>query len=214
MKTLKEFAQWLKEEQGSFDFQEFSAIPDRIQAVRYLMKSKVKIVGKGTFRAAFHLNDSKIIKIATMIEGSNHNKRELQHSRCLGKKFAVEVYENHPEFWWIVEERANLLSDDEFVDAFFANLGIDRNLYPYFNDMDIQQTIEIAQSGRVESQYRDDYVFENKLKASREWLARSEWFKNLIDGLKQCNVGSDDFGTQNWGIRPSTGELIIIDLGF
>jgi len=217
MKTLKQFTSWLKEEQelsNQFSFETFSAIEDRVKAIQYLVKTKMRVIGTGSFRATFALTDSKVLKIATMIEGIEHNKREVAHSKCLGKKFAVDVYKHHPEFWWLIEERAELLDDDSFVSAFFSNLGIDKSAYPYFNDLDIQHTIEIAQSGRTVSRYRDDYVFENKLKAARHWLKVSGWFRELIEGLKQCNVGSDDFGTNNWGFRTSTGQLVIIDLGF
>jgi hypothetical protein len=47
-----------------------------------------------------------------------------------------------------------------------------------------------------------------------ELTQTSPWFKGLIDAVEGCNVSSHDFHAGNWGIRPSTGELILIDLGF
>lgn len=218
MNTLKEFSQWLLSEQmykkPEFDFEHFLRFTNRTDALRYLVTTNIKKLGSGTFRAAFQLDEKRIIKIASLIVGVEQNKKEFQHSKCIGPKHAIQVLEHHPEFWWLIEERADLLDDEQFVTSFFQHLGVNQNDYPWFDDTDIRQAIELSQSGRTTSKYKDDFVFEKLFKASQLWLKTSFWYRGLIANLKGCRVGSDDFGTNNWGIRPETGELILIDLGF
>jgi hypothetical protein len=217
MKTLKEFTTWLEEQVQTkpvFDFEQFSQFTDRSKALRYLVTSNIKQLGSGTFRAAFQLDENRVIKIATINEGVGHNQREFQHAKCIGPKHAIQVLDHHPEFWWLIEERADLLDDEQFVASFFQHLGVNQNDYPWFDDTDIRQAIELSQSGRTTSRYKDDFVFEKLFKASQLWLKTSFWYRGLIANLKGCRVGSDDFGTNNWGVRPETGELILIDLGF
>lgn len=197
----------------SINFDELNQLKSRPEIVRYLVK-KVKKLGSGTFRAVFPLSETKVIKIATMDEGIEHNQREFKNSRCIGSKHAVQILDHHPDFWWLIEERVDLLDDEQFIASFFQHLGVNQNDYPWFDDTDIMQAIELSQSGRTVSRYKDDFVFEKLFKASQLWLKASFWYRGLIANLKGCQVGSDDFGTNNWGIRPSTGELILIDLGF
>lgn len=217
MKTLKEFTTWLEEQVQTkpvFDFEQFSQFTDRSKALRYLVTSNIKQLGSGTFRAAFQLDENRVIKIATINEGVGHNQREFQHAKCIGPKHAIQVLDHHPEFWWLIEERADLLDDEQFVASFFQHLGVNQNDYPWFDDTDIRQAIELSQSGRTTSRYKDDFVFEKLFKASQLWLKTSFWYRGLIANLKGCRVGSDDFGTNNWGVRPSTGELVLLDVGF
>jgi hypothetical protein len=91
---------------------------------------------------------------------------------------------------------------------------VNQDDYPYFDDTDIRQAIEMAQSGRTTSRYKEDFVFDKLFKATQTWLKSSFWYRGLIANLQGCRVGSDDFGTNNWGVRSSTGELVLIDLGF
>lgn len=217
MKTLKEFNQWLEEEDNSkpeFNFEQFSRLGSRVEAVRYLVKTKIQKLGSGTFRTAFQLDSTRVIKIATMDEGIGHNQREFYHAKCIGQEYSIKVLDHHPDFWWLIEERAELLDDEQFIASFFQHLRVNQNDYQWFDDTDIRQAIELAQSGRTTSRYKEDFVFEKLFKATQLWLKTSPWYRGLIANLKGCRVGSDDFGTNNWGIRPGTGELILIDLGF
>lgn len=218
MKTLKEFTTWLEEQvqtKPAFDFEQFSQFTDRSKALRYLVTSNIKQLGSGTFRAAFQLDENRVIKIATINEGVDHNTREAKNSKCLGPDYAVMVLDHHPEFWWLIEERAKLIKDDElFVSLFLKRIGVSRDNYSFIDDLAIQQAIEIAASGKTVSQYKDDWSFARLLKANQHWLRTSGWYGGLITQLQTCKVGADDFNYNNWGIRPGSGELILIDLGF
>lgn len=218
MKTLKEFSEWLEEQatRPPFDFEEFLKAETFLKALRYLVVTDLKQLGMGTgtFRAAFQLDQSRIIKIAKIQVGIQHNQKEVRNAACLGPDNAIKVFDHHPEFWWIIEERADLVDDTEFVELFFGKLGLSQNDYPYFNETDIREVISIAKSGKQDSQYPDDYVFQKQLKASRNWLRDSVWFRELIQSLRGCDAGSDDFGANNWGVRLGTNDLVLIDLGF
>jgi hypothetical protein len=218
MKTLKEFTTWLEEQVQTkpvFDFEQFSQFTDRSKALRYLVTSNIKQLGSGTFRAAFQLDENRVIKIATINEGVDHNTREVKNSKCLGPDYAVQVLDHHPEFWWLIEEKVKLIKEDKlFVSLFLKKIGVSKENYSFIDDLAIQQAIEIAASGKIVSQYKDDWSFARLLKANQHWLRISGWYGGLINQLRTCKVGADDFNYNNWGIRPGTGELILIDLGF
>jgi NAD kinase len=48
---------------------------------------------------------------------------------------------------------------------------------------------------------------------NKTWL-KNKWYAGLIAGLRKCQVQADDFHHKNWGIRPTTGDLVLLDLGF
>jgi hypothetical protein len=52
-----------------------------------------------------------------------------------------------------------------------------------------------------------------KTAISNQWM-KSKWYAGLIRALRNCQVHAEDFHYKNWGIRPSTGELVLLDLGF
>lgn len=50
-------------------------------------------------------------------------------------------------------------------------------------------------------------------KANQAWM-RSKWYQILVKRLRECQVSTFDLTANNWGIRPATGQLVILDLGF
>jgi hypothetical protein len=213
MKTLQEFSVWLESEKPNkipFNFKEFSEIRERPKALRYLVTSSLKLLGSGTFRATFKLDENKVIKIATMIDGIEHNINEQKNSKCLGSDYAVTIYDAHPENWWLIEERAEILEEGPFISLFFTKLGIDQRNYPFVDEMFIRKAIEYAATNKIV--YNSE--INTLIKTNQYWLKTSKWYKEFIEKIQVCSVGADDFTSNNWGVRPNSGELILIDLGF
>jgi hypothetical protein len=209
MRTLKEFTEWLEESsKPQFDLETFRSMTSHGSALRYLVKSSAKRLGSGTFRAAFKLESGKVIKIATLGEGIAQNKRELENSRCLGAEYSVQVLDHHPEFWWLIEEELSLPSEGEFAASFFTNLGVDQAAFPGFGDERIRDAITSAITGKLEGPAPAEVR-----KANQAWM-RSKWYQTLVKRLRECQVSTFDLTANNWGIRPSTGQLVILDLGF
>ena len=43
---------------------------------------------------------------------------------------------------------------------------------------------------------------------------KTKWFDGLVAKIKSCKIDPDELASRNWGIRESTGELILLDYGF
>lgn len=116
----------------------------------------------------------------------------------------VQVLDYHPEFWWIIEERLNRIGSNDFISEFQKKLKMN------FSDLQEGDIQEIIACGASENPY-DYYHYYQEMNSK---FLQSKWYRKLIDGLKKCHVSSEDFHNENWGVRPSTGDLVILDLGF
>lgn len=208
MKTLREFTGWLEEEtKPEFDFDHFSKL-ERPKALRYLVQTNLKKINSGATRSVFRLDSAKVIKIATMEAGVFHNQQEFLSSTCLSSKYSVVVIERHPEFWWLIEEYLEpFFSEDRFEDVFFKHLGIHESWYQGLNGDDIVGAIKLGVWG-------SKHELPKRQEANEDWFTNSSWYAGLINAIKTCDVDPVDFYSENWGVRPSTGELVLLDLGF
>lgn len=218
MKSLKEFVQWLEEETEEFSIEKLKTFGTekvshhiKNQLFSYISKHLGNPKWGGDFRYAWPLDENKVLKLAKNLEGVEQNKLEYKNSQCMGSKYAVQVLDHHHQFYWLIEERLGQLEDNEFYAAINKKLGTnfgDRVMMPSGISIDstlviIGIIIDMVQKRR-RAKYQEFYpYFEN-----------SEWFLGLVGVLEGCTVGYHDFHSGNWGIRPSTGELVILDLGF
>lgn len=205
MKSLAEFHSWLREEQEGptkFSAEYAKTLNTRPAIADYLHKTLGQPVANGMFRRIWEIDDDTIIKFGD----SEQNGNEYEHSKCLGPRFAVKVLDHHPQFHWIIEEHLMVLGTRELLTRLSKlvgkELGSSREIMNFF-------------SASAKS-------MQNGLKfAAPEWktefetlYSKNEWFHNLMDGLKNCDVIAEDFHDENWGLRLETGELVLLDLGF
>jgi hypothetical protein len=222
MKTLKEFTQWLEEETAThsdFSIEELKRIgkgasvnqETQVAIYRYLKSTLGQSNWSGSFRYAWILDEQRILKLIKGVDRISQNQQELKNSTCLGSHFSVQVLDYHPQFYWLIEERVNQLSEQEFVEEFSKQTGIKLEERTEFDD-GLSLTTSIVLTDIVEhfvtGKKRDRY------KTIYSKFSKSKWFMSLINKLKGCKVSSEDFHFENWGIRPSTGELVLLDLGF
>jgi hypothetical protein len=162
-------------------------------------KNKVNyvILVQSKARESFGKPFQQVIKVIYQAKHVEENQKEIKNAECLGERFAVRVLDyDRKNFYWILEERVNgfptAMVVPEFVELMNKILGT--NYDDWFPIMAL--------------------FFYGSDPEKDELMKNNEWFRNLVHALEHCDVGSHDLHPGNWGIRPSTGELVILDLGF
>ena len=72
--------------------------------IRDYVRRTLPFLKKGQARAAYAIDDTKIIKIALSDNKTYQNKNEVENSRCLGPKVAVQVLSFHPTYFLMLLE--------------------------------------------------------------------------------------------------------------
>jgi hypothetical protein len=214
MKTLREFNTWLNEEMNhaEFSIEELKQKTSDIEVIQYADKTLgPQINVQSSYRSVWIIDDQRVLKVARWAQIAVQNKQELKNSKCLGPTYSVIVLDNHPQFIWLIQERVRgLRTDEELVRAFGNAIGTQ-----------LPDELEVDGVERSTSELITT-VIGNLANNERVWkyepickmFEKSDWFNGLIEQLKSCRVSSSDFHYENWGIRPSTGELVLLDLGF
>ena len=197
-----------------------------LKEAKFYIEKTLKYMDEGVSRATFELDKDRIIKVALREADVEQNEREVINAKCMTKKYAVEVVDYHPKFWWVIEEKLETLSEEEFGKFFLYQVetdpegweteGLEIDWERVFNnpsaaEMTIANAISVAVRG-FGSVNRKEFV--NRMTVVDRQFSKSQWYVGLIAALKGCKVASDDFHGGNWGIRPSTGEFVLLDLGF
>lgn len=198
--ALQEMTVLLKEGLSGFALvRKLESIKDPKQTFDYLNRTLGHPKQGGQARVTYPLDKGMVIKFA--YDGAyDQNESEVRNSLCLGPDYAVSVIHHHPEFWWLVEERVEIFHNpNDFNEALFKVVGI--RLTGAFDFPDAIQC-EIHEK------------ISDKAAHINEELKQSPWYQELITRLKRCNVAARDFTYANWGIRSSSGELVLLDLGF
>ncbi len=166
------------------------------KADQYLLSTLDFPLGKGASRKVYDLENGKVIKLAYTGENAD-NQREWINSRCLGESYCPKVYTHAVNYLWIVVEKVNQIKyDHEFVSLIEKKLKVKPGHYD--------------DSALVELFTRNGPGFDA---LHPKLYGKNQWYTTLYDGLNSCNINKDDFYPRNWGVRPSTGELLLVDLG-
>jgi hypothetical protein len=184
-----------------FSMEELLACQTPNDAKHYLYNT-LNYFAEGTYRIVFVVDDKRIIKQGMTDKGIKQNKREVENSRCLPKEYVVQVYDHHPEFWWVIEERVETLDEVSMPNLFLKKTGFQRLLL----DSNIIMKLIVGAVDELQSSpYIDDL---------NESFLENAWYAGFINAITDCGVGYKDFHPGNWGFRPSTGDLVLLDLGF
>lgn len=217
-KVLKEEIALLEDYSESFSFDALNACETLEDAEEYA-KTHLERVGQGLFRTAYGLDDSTVLKVLrTDGDGVDYmqNAQEARNSSCLPKKYVAQVLNKHPEFWWIVVERVTPLSIDKFVGEIEARLGPIPVARAY-NAAEPASTLDSLDEKENAFMMAVEYAVDSPSSSSpyniKQWM-NNKWYRGLIQAIRKCQVEAHDFHHKNWGIRPGTNELVLLDLGF
>lgn len=222
MKTLKDLTSWLNEEfqepgtptddddeirdYGKFSIEELHKRTELLDIINYVNGTLGQAIGGGVARKVWVIDEHQIIKVINYEGEEWQNKNEVDNAWCLGEELAVKVLDNHENFFWIIEERLKVLGEEETLRIIAEKLGFKlknwRQLRTFF-----KKSVDWINNG-------DEGFSPSDLMAFKTIYKRSEWYQSLIGGLSTCEVKSSDFHDENWGYRESTGQLVLLDLGF
>ena len=219
MKTLKEYGKWLLEElqnfeepdlvKNTFSLEELRKQPTLDASESYIRETLGAPGGVGGFRTVWFIDETKIIKLAESEDVIRQNKNEWDNSECVGSQYAVKVFDYHHKFWWLIEERLELLGQSATIAHISEKLNHEGPQINTFSQLAFffEESVKWIAWG-------DGGFTIQKIKMFNHLYSTNEWYKGLLDALKECQVNSRDFHDENWGLRPSTGELVLLDLGF
>lgn len=196
--TLAPFLQKLDE------FSSESFKKQRATTISHIGNSFKRLGGGGT-RDAFDIGDNKVLKIAFDVdfEAYQQNQNEWDISHCGGPKFLTKVYEHAENFNWIIAEKVDSITDQALSTLLSLKLGVkgvkrvDSNKFRLIIEQGLQKNFT-SPPGKIYLELRK----------------YNQWFLEFTDTLIKCNIEHSDFKFDNWGIRPSTGELVVLDYGF
>jgi hypothetical protein len=209
MNKLQNFYKWLLQENtGEFSTDKLKTLKTLEQIKQYIIATLGSEKTSGSFRSIWFVDDSKIIKVVDHEKSAKQNRKEVQHAECLGTKFAPKIYEyDELNYFWVIEERLEVFYGDELYEKLEKILG-----YRFSDWQELKNFFAYAVADTYhndsDEQLREFEYLKTKL------IARNQWFRTLVSELQGCEVGSRDFHDENWGMRPATGEVVLLDLGF
>jgi hypothetical protein len=178
--------------------------------IRAYLRRTLQELGRGHARAAYAIDDKTIIKVALTDQRSYQNANEVQNAACLGPELAVQVLEHDPNYIWIVEERIQPINKDKLVTVLNNLLGLTKTQTKLNSAFWVQQYF--AAISHIIN--KDPETNPTYLAIHAHALQHSPWYRNFLTKTKSCKFASWDFHHANWGIRPKTNELVLLDLGF
>jgi hypothetical protein len=229
--------EWITELENFYDHFEFNRmstnqIEDKLK--QYIDPSM--IIGKGRHRVSVAISETKVAKITS---ARSINENEHRVFKCLGPKFSPIVYYNSGtdeknHFGIIVVERVS--NDISKVRRALLKLfdinGVLAKLYdekpkrsptkridtPYhfstnYNNLSISKdvakidnTFSPLKNPKSRSK-RKGALLDNATEEGKQWLA------DYAAAVKKCGFSPFDLGVYGFGVRESTGEIVIIDGG-
>jgi hypothetical protein len=198
MILLSEFI-FLEEQQQQSLLEKLKTVHSIEETLKIIKENKLEVLSEqGSTRVVYKLNEEFVLKIPVYSSYIRFNLEEINNFPCLTKRFAAEITEFHPKGYWLVMEFVKPFERDNPEEF---NKKVEQILGFPVND----RTGEVLVQAVVENRYSPD----TKLK--KQLCKTSEWFRELTTKLSSCKVGGQDLSWFNWGLRESTGELVMLD---
>jgi hypothetical protein len=179
---------------------------------RLYIRKTLSELGRGQARAAYALGNDQIIKVALSDTKAYQNKNEVENAECIGPKYAIKVLSYDPEYVWVIEERVNSITSKELTSKLNEVLGLDNpknEKWRFGGPFDVQEFfVEVPAMMDGTSDYEFFIERHNLL------LKTSPWYVGFLSKVTGCMFDTSDFHYNNWGTRASTGELVLLDIGF
>lgn len=175
--------------------------------LNYLINTLGKPARSGSSRGVWEVNSTTVLKVGFVFDELDQNKREVKNMKCLGSAFAPNLIDFHSGFYWLLIERLKpVTTEAEFVKLFGERVGM--ALEPRMTINGIDSNIALVITNLIGGFQTKTY------KNLLDSFNQSPWFREMMSKIKKCKMDPGDLNYDNWGIRPSTGELVILDLGF
>lgn len=188
--------------------------------LKKFIASEPRLVGYGFSRNVYDYDNETVIKVAKKSkdnDGRKSNKNEVNNYECLTAKYAAQIYDYDkstkgqligPE-WILMEKASNKHS--RILEKLIELVPIKEYTLKKleYNVDNVLTYFSYALDALVNNKTSIDIEKSNIMMKDFS----GEWIDGLISKLKSCGVDAYDLHKGNWGIRESTGELIMIDYG-
>lgn len=170
------------------------------ETMKIIKENKLEALSEqGSTRIVYKLNEQFVLKIPVHSSYIRFNLEEINNFSCLTKRFAAEITEFHPKGYWLVMELVKPFERDnpeEFNQKLEQMLG---------------QSISDRSGDFLKLAIVPRRTFPEDQALNKQLCQSSKWFQELTIKLSSCKVGGQDLSWFNWGLRESTGELVILD---
>ena len=150
---------------SSFDLQYFSTIPTFKDRIQYC-KDRLKLLGNGSSRIVFQIDNNKVLKIAKNKKGLAQNYKEEDWGRnkydCFAKIYKADIENNT----WIEMELAYKITFNDFVRYFGFGPSFLKNILEYiYNEKNKEMT----------SLYRYMLDYQPDMATIQDWSRSKNW---------------------------------------
>lgn len=206
MKTLRDFLLFLEKEEARaprhFSLEQLKGLSTFREILIYTDTNLGKPNSEGHFRKVWDVGEGMVLKLAKLRSYASQNMQEKKNLDCLGTDFAVKLIDyDQANFFWLLEEKLTPVSSEEFLSYFNSKLN-----QKFYNSMDVILLFTMLTQERAE--------FPEYRKIEQNLSETNQWFREFKSAIQSCNVPSWDFRPANWGRRTSSGDLVLLDVGF
>lgn len=196
---------------SNFDLRYFSTIPTFKDRVVYC-KERLPLLGNGSSRITFKVDDKKVLKIAKNAKGIAQNEKEEDWGRNQYGCFA-EIYEaDTDKHLWIEMELARKATNQDFIKHFGVTINKLKDIIHYmYNQYSNRSNYYFDDEEKIKL---DNFFNENIYNEKNEELYNL--YHYMLDYQPDRASISDWSAKSNWGVVNRNGEewLVIIDDGF
>jgi hypothetical protein len=200
-------------------------------------------IAAGSTRTVFDIGDGKVLKLSNgETKFGEQNKNEYNfYQNCIKehKQYFSITYPEHDEnFLWIISEKVrDTLSEEvsieevlvaclrkmklttsmfeelcekvDRVGGFYSFAAIMKFAIEHPNGLNKLTANVIVNAVEKQGKIRNpvEYIF-------IKLFERSDWFRGLAQALAKCNIHPTDLHEENWGLRLTNGDPVILDYGY
>lgn len=192
----------------NFDLHYFSTIPTFKDRITYC-KDRLQLLGNGSSRVVFKVDDQKVLKIAKNKKGIQQNEKEEDYGRNQYDIFA-KIYESDPNHLWIEMELARKATNQDFLDHFDCHITRMPDILSFIYNQ--------YGKGKYKFNEQETIDTENFFKShiyNQSNIELYNLYKYMIDYQPDKITIGDWTMKSNWGVVKRNGKeyLVIIDDG-
>lgn len=171
---------------------------------RYVESNLPRISAGGSSRLVYDMGDNKVLKLAANQKGlaQNYNEASIGTDNYFNGTTVTEVYDAHPDDFWIVSEKATRLTPTQFKNITDVSIE-DTGTF-------LHQKYDENRGGRLARQYK---TFSDE---KYEELNENEFLMNMVDLMYNYDIVSGDLGRiSSYGLvnKNGTPTVVLLDYG-
>ena len=177
---------------------------------QFIVNKNLKYIGEGSTRIVYELNNLQVIKFPIAEENIEQNLVEANTYKCLGSKFAAQIFSYDSNGFWLIMEKVKPLSESEFKNKINNLLGFELEYHSIKTKFNIDDFTELP----FNMELADALIPYNQPQKNLHKILceHSKWFREFNNKIVECKVHGKDLGYDNFGLR--NNGLVLIDYAF